>query len=299
MKFTILGTGSATPITERRPSAALLDLGNESLLFDCGEATQFQMLKYKIRFSRLKYILITHLHGDHYFGLIALINTLNNTGRTEPLVLIGPQGLQDILSVQLRYSQSALNYTIDYRSTSATTAEEVFSNEKLSIQSIPLKHRIPCTGYLVSEKPAPRKILAEKLPKDFPLPNFKMLKEGLDVEFEGKYYRNADYTRAPEKPRKMAYCTDTVFDPDLANYLFHVDLLYHESTFTKELASRAAYTFHSTAEQAATVAKAAQAKLLIIGHFSSRYKDTSPFLTEAREIFLSTFLAEEGKTFRI
>ena len=299
MKFTILGTGSATPITERRPSAALLDLGNESLLFDCGEGTQFQMLKYKVRFSRLKYILITHLHGDHYFGLIALINTLNNTGRTEPLVLIGPQGLQDILSVQLRYSQSALNYTIDYRTTSPNRAEEVFSNDKFSIQSIPLKHRIPCTGFVVAEKPALRKILAEKLPAAFPLQYFKMLKEGFDVTFEGKNYRNADYTRPPEKPKKMAYCSDTVFDPELSTYLFHVDLLYHESTFTKELSERAGYTFHSTAEQAASVAKGAQAKQLIIGHFSSRYKDTTPFLHEAREIFAETFLAEEGKTFRI
>jgi ribonuclease Z len=257
------------------------------------------MLKYKIRFSRLKYILITHLHGDHYFGLIALINTLNNTGRTEPLVLIGPHGLQDILSVQLRYSQSALNYTIDYRTTSPTKAGEVYSNDKISIHSLPLKHRIPCTGFLVSEKPALRKILADKLPSDFPLPYFKMLKEGLDVEFNGKTYRNKDYTLPPEKPRKMAYCSDTIFDLDLPKYLLHVDLLYHESTFTKELSTRAGMTFHATAEQAATIAKTAGAKQLIIGHFSSRYKDTTPFLLEAREIFSMTYLAEEGKTFRI
>jgi ribonuclease Z len=299
LKFTILGTGSATPITERRPSAALLDLGNESVLLDCGEGTQFQMLKYKVRFSRLKYILITHLHGDHFFGLIALLNTLNNTGRTEPLVLIGPHGLQDIISVQLKYSLSFLNYTVNYRTTNPGSFDEVFSNEKISISTIPLKHRIPCTGYLISEKPALRKILAERLPSDFPLPYFKMLKEGFDVEHEGKIYANAEYTVAPASPKKVAYCSDTIFDPEIARFVNQADLLYHESTFTKELSARAQMTFHSTAEQAASIAKAGQVKQLIIGHFSSRYKDTSTFLTEAREIFPNTYLSEEGKTFHV
>src|SRR5690606_24661237 len=144
--------GSATPINERRPSAALLDLGNESILIDCGEGTQFQMLKFKVRFSRLKYILITHLHGDHYYDLIALINTLNNTGRTEPLILIGPRGLDEIISVQLRYSQSFLNYTIDFRATCPDNLREMFSSPKVTITAFPLRHRIPCTGFIIAEK---------------------------------------------------------------------------------------------------------------------------------------------------
>ena len=301
MILTILGTGSATPIIERRPSAALLDLGNESILIDCGEGTQFQMLKYKVRFSRLRYILITHLHGDHFYGLIALINTLNNTGRTEPLLLIGPQGLDEILSVQLRYSQAFLNYTLDFHCTNPDKPEEIFANEKISIQTFPLRHRIPCTGFLISEKPAPRKILAEKLPADFPLPYFKMLKEGLDVtdELSGKTYLNRDYTATPEPPRRLAYCSDTIYDPAIARYIQNADLMYHESTFTSELEARAHITFHSTASQAADIARKAGVKQLIIGHFSSRYKTLDNFLTESQAIFPNTLLAEEGKTYRV
>lgn len=301
MKLTILGTGSATPIIERRPSAALLDLGNESMLIDCGEGTQFQMLRYKVRFSRLKYILITHLHGDHYYGLIALINTLNNTGRTEPLILIGPQGLDEILSVQLRYSQAFLNYTLDFHCTNPAKPEEVFSNEKISIATFPLRHRIPCTGFLVSEKPAPRKILADKLPADFPLPYFKMLKEGLDVtdELSGKTYLNHDYTADPEPPRQLAYCSDTIYDPEIVQYIRNADLMYHESTFTSELTGRAQITFHSTAAQAADIARRAEVKQLVIGHFSSRYKVLDHFLAESRTIFPDTVLAEEGKRYEV
>jgi len=299
LKLTILGTGSATPIIERRPSAALLDLGNESILIDCGEGTQFQMLKYKVRFSRLKYVLITHLHGDHYYGLIALINTLNNTGRTEPLILIGPQGLDEILSVQLRYSQAFLNYSLDFRRTDPNKPDEVFSNEKISIKTFPLRHRIPCTGFLISEKPAPRKILAEKLPADFPLPYFKMLKEGLDVtdELTGKTYLNREYTADPEPPRQLAYCSDTIYDPAVAEYVQNSDLMYHESTFTSELENRAQITFHSTAAQAADIAKRAGVRQLVIGHFSSRYKVLDSFLAESQAIFPHTVLAEEGKMY--
>ncbi len=301
MKLTLLGTGSATPITERRPSAAYLDLGNESILIDCGEGTQFQMLKYKVRFSRLKYILITHLHGDHFYGLIALINTLNNTGRTEPLVLIGPRGLDEIISVQLRYSQSFLNYTLDFRATDPDSPQEIFSNEKISIRAFPLRHRIPCTGFLIAEKPAPRKILAEKLPADFPLPYFKMLKEGLDITdaLSGKTYLNREYTADPEPPRKLAYCSDTVYDPGIVQYIQNADLLYHESTFTTELAGRAAMTFHSTAAQAADIARRAEVKQLVIGHFSSRYKVLDSFLAESQAVFPHTALAEEGKVFEV
>lgn len=301
MKLTILGTGSATPITERRPSAALLDLGNESILIDCGEGTQFQMLKYKVRFSRLKYVLITHLHGDHFYGLIALINTLNNTGRTESLILIGPQGLDEILSVQLRYSQAFLNYALDFRCTDPVKHEEIFSNEKISIKTFPLRHRIPCTGFLISEKPAPRKILAEKLPSGFPLPYFKMLKEGLDVtdELTGKTYPSREYTADPEPPRQLAYCSDTIYDPDIIQHVENADLMYHESTFTSELENRAQITFHSTAAQAADIARRAGVKKLVIGHFSSRYKVLDNFLIESQAVFPDTVLAEEGKVYEV
>lgn len=301
MKFTILGTGSATPIVERRPSASILDLGNENILIDCGETTQFQMLKYKAKFSRLKYILISHLHGDHFFGLIGLLNTINNTGRTESLILIGPKGLDEILSVQFKYSQSYLTYDIDYRVTNPEKAETVFENEKISIQTFPLKHRIPCTGFLISEQPAKRKILADKLPSDLPTAFFRMLKDGKDVkdELTGKTYHYTDYTEEPEPPQKIAYCSDTIFDEGLIEYVKDADLLYHESTFTNELETRAKQTYHSTAAEAATIALKANVKQLIIGHFSSRYKTLEVFESEAKAVFQNTFLAEEGKCFEV
>ncbi len=279
----------------------MLDLGNESILIDCGEGTQFQMLKYKVKFSRLKIILITHLHGDHFFGLIALINTINNTGRTEPLTLIGPKGLDEIISIQLKYSQSYLKYTIDYIGTNPDEAEEVFANEKISIRTFPLKHRIPCTGFLISEQSYKRKVLAEKLPKNVPVHFFKMLKDGFDVqdELNGKYYSVEDYTLPPDKPTQIAYCSDTIFDETIVDYIKGADLIYHESTFTNELASRATETFHSTAAQAATIALKAEAKQLIIGHFSSRYKSLEAFKEEAQAVFKNTLLAEEGKTYEV
>jgi ribonuclease Z len=301
LKITVLGIGSATPIVERRPSASLLEIGNESVLIDCGEGTQFQLLKYKMKFSRLRYILITHLHGDHYFGLIALINTINNIGRTEPLTLIGPKGLDEIISVQLKYSQSYLKYMIDYIATNPEQPEVVYTNDKIFISTFPLKHRIPCTGFLISEQAQKRKILAEKLPKNLPVHFYKMLKDGFDVsdEMTGKFYSVEEYTLPPDKPTQVAYCSDTIFDESIVEHIKGVDLLYHESTFTNELADRAAITFHSTAAQAATIAQKANVKQLIIGHFSSRYKTLQLFKEEAQAIFKNTLLAEEGKTYEV
>jgi ribonuclease Z len=301
LRLTVLGIGSATPIVERRPSASMLEVGNESILIDCGEGTQFQMLKHKVKFSRLKYILITHLHGDHFFGLIALINTINNTGRTEPLTLIGPKGLDEIISVQLKYSQSYLKYSIDYITTNSEQAEEVFANDKISIRTFPLKHRIPCTGFLISEQPAKRKVLAEKLPENSPVHFFKMLKDGFDVQDEltGKFYSVEECTLPPDEPTKVAYCSDTIFDETIVEYIKGANLLYHESTFTNELANRASETFHSTASQAATIALKAGAKQLIIGHFSSRYKSLDTFREEAQAVFKNTLLAEEGKSYEV
>jgi ribonuclease Z len=301
LRLTVLGTGSATPIVERRPSASVLDVGNESILIDCGEGTQFQMLKYKVKFSRLKFILITHLHGDHIFGLIGLINTINNTGRTEELTLIGPKGLDEILSVQLKYSQSYLNYQINYINTNPVEAEEVFANDKISIRTFPLKHRIPCTGYVISEQPAKRRLVIDKLPQNLPVHFFKMLKEGFDVQDEltGKFYSVEEYTLPPEKPTQVAYCSDTIFDETIVEYIKESDLIYHESTFTNELAKRASETFHSTAAQAATIALKAGAKRLIIGHFSSRYKSLDTFREEAQAVFKNTLLAQEGKSYEV
>lgn len=283
------------------PSAFVVDFGNESLLIDCGEGTQYQMLKYKVKKSRLKYILISHLHGDHYFGLIGLLNSLNHEGRNEPLVLIGPRGLSEILSVQLRYSGSLLGFHVDFIETNPEIPQTIYSNDKITIKTFPLKHRIACTGFVISEKPQKRKILAEKLPVNFPIAYFKLLQEGKDIkdELSGKIYLNAEYTNDPEPPKTLAYCSDTAYFPEVIPHISNAGLLYHEATFEESLKSRAKLTMHSTAKEAATIAKDANVKRLIIGHFSSRYKILDDILTEAKAVFHDTELSEEGKFFQL
>lgn len=299
MKFTVLGNGSATPIIERRPSASVLDIGNENILIDCGEGTQYQILKYKIRLSKVNYILITHLHGDHYFGLIALINTINFMGRKTPLTIIGPKGLDEIIGIQMKYAKAFFNFPINYIKTNPNEKELVFENHKFKIYTIPLKHRIPCTGFIIKEQPAKRKILADKIPEGFPHEYYRYLQQGLDITVEGKQYINKDYTSDPLPPKKIAYCSDTIYDESLIMHLKGADLLYHEATFLHELKERADLTFHTTALQAATLAKKAEVKKLIIGHFSSRYKDLNPLKVEATSVFENTLLAKEGKEYPI
>lgn len=299
MKFTVLGNGSATPIIERRPSASVLEIGNENILIDCGEGTQYQILKYKIKLSKINFILITHLHGDHYFGLIALINTINFIGRKEPLTIIGPKGLDEIIGIQMKYANAFLNFPINYIKTNPDNKELVFENHKFKIYTIPLKHRIPCTGFIIQEQLAKRKILADKIPDEFPHEYYRYLQQGLNITVGGKQYFNKDYTSDPLPPKKVAYCSDTIYDESLISHLEGSDLLYHEATFLHELIERADLTFHTTAFQAATLAKKAAVKKLIIGHFSSRYKILNPLRDEAVSVFENTLLAEEGKVYPI
>ena len=222
-------------------------------------------------------------------------------GRKEPLNLIGPKGLDEIISIQMKYAQAFLTYPINYIATHPTQPETVFSNHKLSIQTVPLKHRIPCTGFIIREQPAKRKILAEKIPEHFPIEFYKYLQEGLDITEEetGKVYLNKDYTTEPPASKKIAYCSDTIYDEGLIEHISGADLLYHEATFLHELLDRAKLTYHSTALQTGTLAQKAKVKNLMIGHFSSRYKDLTPLLSEAQAVFQNTVLAEEGKSYEI
>jgi ribonuclease Z len=301
LEFKILGTGSATPQLQRNPSAFLVNIDNFSLLVDCGEGTQYRLLQHKVKISRLKYILISHLHGDHYFGLIGLLSTLNMQKRVEPLHIFGPKGLDEILSLQLKYSGTLLNFKLEFTTTIPDSLNAILDNEHLKISSFPLKHRIDCTGFLIVQKSSKRRILAEKLPENFPISYFKLLKDGYDVsdDLQNKIYRNADYTTTGHPEIKLAYCSDTIFDETIAEFIKNSDLVYHEATFLEEHAERAKFTFHSTAIQAASIAKAANAKVLVIGHFSSRYKTVEPFLAEAQSVFSNTFLAQEGESFTI
>jgi ribonuclease Z len=296
---TILGAGSATPALERHPSSQLLTYENEAFLIDCGEGTQFRLLEQKFRPSRLKAIFISHLHGDHYFGLIGLISSLNLGGRTDELFLFGPRGLDEILTIQFKYSQTPLHFPIHFTATDTTSSYQLFENQHFTIHTIPLTHRVPCAGFLFREKPQKRKLIKEKLIEDIPYDYLRQLKNGENVfdEAGSLLYSYEEFTLPAPPPRSYAYCSDTRYDERVSSYVQGVDLLYHETTFQEDLAHQAAERYHATAREAATIAHNAQAGKLLIGHFSSRYKEVEGFLNEAQSIFPKTEIAEEGKVF--
>ncbi len=299
MKFevTILGSNSATPVTNRNPSGQLLNCNDNLYLIDCGEGTQLQMLHFNLKAARIDYIFITHLHGDHYFGLIGLLSTLHLNGRIKPMHIFGPAALQEILEIQFKYSDTKLRYPIEFHPCNPDHSEKIFEDEHLAVRTIILNHRIPCTGYLFQQKKRQRKIIKEKI-DDLPTSYFSDLKRGLDIEMpDGKILRSEDFTLPPEPPRCYAYCTDTLVDEKYFETIFGCDTLYHEATFLHELLDRAKETHHTTALQAGEVAKTSGVKKLLIGHFSSRYKTLQPLLDEARSVFPNTELVIEGKTF--
>ncbi|CCH54088.1 beta-lactamase domain protein [Fibrisoma limi BUZ 3] len=299
--LTILGAGSATPTLGRHPTAQLLTVGNEYMLIDCGEGTQFRLIEQKIRPGRLRYIFISHLHGDHYFGLPPLLSTLNLSGRTEDLYLFGPQGLDEVLTTMFRVSDTRLGYPLHFQPVDTGNPTLLLDHPQLTVTSIPLEHRIDCSGYLFQEKPHKLRLLRERLPDDVPVTYLKQLKEGFDIldETGQVLYSATDYTEAGPPARSYAYCSDTRYNEFLIPQLQGVDLLYHEATFLEDNAQRATEVFHSTAQQAATIAARAGAGRLLIGHFSSRYKKFDPFLIEARTVFPETYLAVEGETLEI
>lgn len=301
MEFKILGTGSATPQLDRNPSAFFLTIDQVLFLIDCGEGTQFRILEHKIKVSRLKYIMISHLHGDHYFGLVGLISSLNLNKRKDPLTIIGPKGLNEILILQFKYSNTILNFELSFIETQSETFNLVLDTETFKIESFPLKHRVPCTGFLITKKASKRKVIKESLPENFPLPYYKLLKDGLDVtnELTGEVFLNKNHTVDGEPEKKIAYCSDTIFDTGIVEYIKNADLVYHEATFLDEHEQRAQQTFHSTASQAAQIANLANAKQLIIGHYSSRYKTTDSHLQEANIHFDAVNLSKEGDNYII
>jgi ribonuclease Z len=292
LEITFFGTGSATPHLERHPSSCLVNLGNESILIDCGEGTQYRLLQHKIKHTRIRTICITHLHGDHYFGLIGFLSSLNLNQRKEPMRIFAPAQLEQIIRLQFEASETKIGFPLSFILVDTSISNEIFNNEAFSITTLPLIHRVPCTGFLIRTIESKRKILKDLLPQDFPIPYFKILQNGSDVEDElsGKVYKNQDYTTKGKATKSFAYCSDTKFNRKLVPMLQNVDLLYHEATFTKELNERAEKTQHSTAEQAARIAKEADVKKLLIAHFSSRYKVLEPFLKEAKEVFPNTEL---------
>lgn len=303
MKFelTILGSSSSTPIFNRNPSAQLLNVNDKYILIDCGEATQNQLLHFGLKANRIDQIFISHLHGDHYLGLVGLLSSLHLNGRTKAMDIFGPADLFEIIDLQFKLSQTVLKYAINFRATNSLMPELLFESWDVSVESFPLDHRIPCTGFKFTEKQRLRKIIKSKIEElSIPIDKIPLIKKGHSfTDKKGKLHTAEELTTDAETPKSFAYCSDTVCSWKYLNNIMDVDLLYHEATFMNDLLARAEETFHTTALQAAEVASKANAKKLLIGHFSARYRDLDPLLNEAKSVFLNTELAIEGKTFEI
>lgn len=303
MKFEvlILGSSSATPIYGRHPTAQLININEQLYLLDCGEGTQVQLMKYGIKSNRIKHIFISHLHGDHYLGLIGLISSMHLVGRKEELHIYGPPPLQEIIGLHFKHSQTVLRYPFHFHPTQDEAFASVFENENLTVSSFPLDHRIACTGFRFDEKKRLPMINREKTAAlEIPNAYLPLIKRGHDYTApDSTVYRWQDLTIAPPCPRSYAYCSDTVKTPDYLPFIQQVDLLYHEATFLHELLDRAVETFHTTALQAGEIAAAAHAKKLLIGHYSARYKELKPLLEECRTLFPETQLALEGNWYSI
>jgi ribonuclease Z len=289
------------PAYGRHPSAQFIEIQNRSFLVDCGEATQMQLMRMQSNFHRINHIFISHLHGDHYLGLMGLIFTLHLQRRTNDLHVYSHRGLDEIITTQLRHSRSAPSFKIVFHRLEKGVREIIFEDEALTVETIPLSHKIRCSGFLFKEKPKPRRIDKTKMPDGLLLQDIVSLKQGQDVldENGNLIYRNSDLTLPPRKSRAYAYCSDTEFDKNFIEQINKVDLLYHEATFVESDEPKAKETKHSTAKQAATVAQLAEVGSLLLGHFSARYRDLVPILEEARTIFPDSRLALEGEEFTI
>ncbi|WP_338765662.1 ribonuclease Z [Bernardetia sp. ABR2-2B] len=300
-ELTILGANAAIPAHGRFPTSQILCINHRYYMIDCGEGAQIQLFRQKIKLNKIHAIFISHLHGDHYLGLMGLLNTMNLRRRTEPLYLHAPKGLQEIITLQLKYSYAILNYPIIFIETNQEESVFLFEDEKVTVHTIPLLHRIPCCGFLFREKAKDKNLIKDKIPVDLSVAGRIALKKGEDFEHNNQILKNEEYTHAPNKRRSYAFCSDTIYLPSspLIEIIKEVDLLYHEATFTQVHEQRAAQTFHSTGQQAALIAKEANVEKLILGHFSTRYYDLSPVLEEAQVIFPNSELAIEGKTFSV
>lgn len=300
-KVRILGCGSALPTLRHFASSQIVELRGKMFMVDCGEGTQIQVRRSRIHFNKIASIFITHLHGDHCFGLIGLISTLGMLGRTAPLHIYAPFALEVILNQQINFFCEGLDYTVYFHGIDTTVPNVVYEDKSIIVKSVPLNHRIACCGFVFCEKPTLPHIRRDMI--DFyniPECYRNNIKRGDDwITPEGEVIPNSRLTEPADAPRSYAYCSDTKYIPDLYKHLTNVDTLYHEATYCDENADRAALYYHSTAKQAATVARDAKVKKLILGHFSARYNDEDAILQEARSVFPNTFLANEMAIFDI
>lgn len=298
-RLKIIGSNAAAPAHNRNQTSQLLQINNQFFLIDCGEGTQILLKKYKLKFSKIDHILISHLHGDHFYGLIGLLSTMHLYGRSNDLNIYGPPGLKEIISIQLRYSKTALNYSINMKEWEPEQRQMIFENTQMTVETFPMDHRIDCSGFLFREKALSRKIKKGPLINEMPPSHIALLKKGEDVmSSDGKVlHHNSDHTLNPRDPLSYAYCSDTKYQESTVEIVRQVDLLYHEATFLDDMADRAELTYHSTAKQAAKLAMEAEVGKLILGHFSTRYRDLDPILKEARSIFEESYLGIEGEDF--
>lgn len=302
LKLTILGFNSAIPKKKSAPTAQLLEISNQYFLIDCGEGTQVQLRKAKAKFSKINHIFISHLHGDHVFGLIGLISTLQLLGKETPLCIFGPKGIKDFIMNQLRHTQSNCSFELNFKELESNESELIFEDDKVEVFTIPLNHRIYTNGYLFREKPKARKlnINAVKKHPEIEVCDYQNLKNGRDFQLKnGNIISNEKLTLSPDKSHSYAFCSDTRYKPDIVRIIKDVDLLYHESTFLEDLKDMADYTGHSTAKEAATIARDANAGKLILGHFSNRYKNLDVLLEEAKTVFENSFVPKQLQIFEV
>ena len=299
MKLTILGCYSATPRVLTNPTSQVLEIKNHMFLIDCGEGTQVQLRKHKIKFNRIKHIFISHLHGDHFFGLAGLISTFRLLTRETDLHIYGPKGIKEVITLQMKLADSWTNYQLFFHELESNTSELIFEDDDVEVYTIPLKHRVYTNGFLFKEKEGERKLDIDAVEaNNINIAYYRKLKQGFDVKNEtGDLIKNSLVTTAPNKAKSYAFCSDTAYKEDIVPIIKNVDVLYHESTFLEKHGKLAEPTKHSTAKQAASIAKQANAGMLILGHYSTRYDNLNDFKTEAKTVFKQVRLAEDGKVF--
>lgn len=299
MKLNILGCYAATPRSFTNPTSQVLEMKNQLFLIDCGEGTQVQLRRNKIKFSKIKHIFISHLHGDHSYGLVGLISTFRLLNRESELHVYGPKGIKEIITLQLKLSNSWTNYPLYFHELTSKEPELIYEDEKLSVETIPLIHRIYTNGFLFKEKPGDRKLLINKAVEyNIDVSLYKSLKKGKDVVSEsGELIPNHLVTADPATPKTYAYCSDTAFNQKMIPQISGATVLYHESTFLEDKADLAFPTKHCTAKEAAQIAREAGVQKLILGHYSTRYSNINLFREEAATIFPEVDLADDGKVF--
>ena len=302
MKFelTILGCGGAIPTLERKPTSQYLNIQDRHFLIDCGEGTQIQLRKFKCKFSKIDHIFISHLHGDHFLGIFGYLSSLNLLGRKNDIHIYAPENLNNLLEVHNSVSGKNFNFNIVFHPLNFSKLKRIYNDKIMEVFSFPVKHSVPTCGFLFKEKSTDRRMIKEKIKElDLNIESIKKFKNSENCEVNGVLIDYNDVTTQGNQPRTYAYCADSQYDENIISYLENVDLIYHESTFLDSKMDKAIKTKHSTAKQAATIALKANAKQLIIGHFSARYDNSDQFLEEAKVVFNQTITAYDGYTHQI